>query len=162
MIESTRLTVASVKIDGNPVQLHTIGEQKVGGRLGHAVSLGIMSVKDKAYLEGQHASAIASRNPVIEIELPPNDTIDNYIVVEMDGKGDRRELEIGSVGGTVGGKVGIRSDRIRRISAAPLGGRRFKITLVESLKRGEYILYAVGSADFPHGVYGHGFDFTVQ
>jgi hypothetical protein len=121
-----------------------------------------MSVKDKAYLEGQHASAIASRNPVIEIELPPNDTIDNYIVVEMDGKGDRRELEIGSVGGTVGGKVGIRSDRIRRISAAPLGGRRFKITLVESLKRGEYILYAVGSADFPHGVYGHGFDFTVQ
>lgn len=162
MIESTRLTVASVKIDGNPVQLHTIGEQKVGGRLGHAVSLGIMSVKDKAYLEGQHASAIASRNPVIEIELPPNDTIDNYIVVEMDGKGDRRELEIGSVGGTVGGKVGIRSDRIRRISPAPLGGRRFKITLVESLKRGEYILYAVGSADFPHGVYGHGFDFTVQ
>jgi hypothetical protein len=162
MIESTRLTVASVKIDGNPVQLHTIGEQKVGGRLGHAVSLGIMSVKDKAYPEGQHASAIASRNPVIEIELPPNDTIDNYIVVEMDGKGDRRELEIGSVGGTVGGKVGIRSDRIRRISPAPLGGRRFKITLVESLKRGEYILYAVGSADFPHGVYGHGFDFTVQ
>jgi len=162
MIDSTRLTIPRVQIDGNPVQIHTIGEQKVGGRLGHDLTMGIKSVKNKAYLEGQHASVIASRNPVIEIELPPNDTIDNYIVVEMDGKGDRRELEIGSIGGTVGEKVGIRSDRIMRISAAPAGGQHYKITTVEQLKKGEYILYAVGSADFPHGVYGHGFDFTVQ
>jgi hypothetical protein len=49
-----------------------------------------------------------------------------------------------------------------RISATPLGGQHFKITPVSSLKKGEYILYVVGSADFPHGVYGHGFDFTVQ
>jgi hypothetical protein len=162
MIDSTRLTVAQVRIDGNPVQIHTIGEQKLGGRLGNTVTLGIKSVKNKAYLEGQHASAIASRNPVIEIELPQNDTIDNYIIVEMDGKGDRREIEIGSKGGTVGEKVGIRSDRILRISAAPVGGRHYKITPVESMKKGEYILYVVGSADFPHGIYGHGFDFTVQ
>jgi hypothetical protein len=162
MIESTKLSVARVQIDGNPVQLHTIGEQKVGGRLGHELTLGIKSVKNKAYLEGQHASAIASRKPTIEIELPANDTIDSYIVVEMDGKGDRRELEIGSIGGTVGEKVGIRSERILRISATPAGGRHYKITTVDNLKKGEYILYVVGSADFPHGVYGHGFDFTVQ
>ena len=162
MIDSTRLTIARVKIDGNPVQLHTIGEQKVGGRLGHELTMGIKSVKNKAYLEGQHAPAIASSNPVIDIELPQNDTIDSYIVVEMDGKGDRRELEIGSIGGTVGEKVGIRSERIIRISATPLGGQHYKITPVSSLKKGEYILYVVGSADFIHGIYGHGFDFTVQ
>jgi hypothetical protein len=162
MIDSTRLTVANVKIDGNPVQLHTIGEQKVGGRLGHDLTMGIKSVKNKAYIEGQHAPVIASRNPVVDVELPANDTIDNYIIVEMDGKGDRRELELGSIGGTVGEKVGIRSDRIARISATPVGGRHFKITPVQGLKKGEYILYVVGSADFQHGVYGHGFDFTVQ
>jgi hypothetical protein len=162
MIQSTQLSVPKVTIDGNPVQLHTIGEQKEGGRLGHVVSLGIKSVKEKAYLQGQHASLIASRKPVIEIELPANDTIDNYVVVEMDGKGDRRELEMGSAGGTVGEKVGIRADRIMRISTTPLGGRRFKISPVGELKKGEYILYSVGSADFPHGVYGHGFDFTVE
>jgi len=162
MIQSTQLTSAKVAIDGNPVQVRTIGEQKVGGRLGHTISLGIMSVKNKAYLQGQHASLIASRKAVIEIELPANENIDNYIVVEMDDKGDRREIEIGSVGGTVGEKVGIRADRIVRTSATPLGGRRFRVSPVKELKKGEYILYSVGSADFPHGVYGQGFDFTVQ
>jgi hypothetical protein len=162
MIQSTQLTIPKVTIDGNPVEVRTIGEQKVGGRLGHAVSFGIMSVKNKAYLQGQHASLIASRKPVIDIELPPNDNIDNYIIVEMDDKGDRREIEMGSIGGTVGEKVGIRADRIVHTSATPAGGRRFKVTPVNDLKKGEYILYSVGSADFPHGVYGQGYDFTVQ
>ena len=162
MIQSTQLTSPKVTIDGNPVEVRTIGEQKVGGRLGHAVSFGIMSVKNKAYLQGQHASLIASRTPVINIELPANDNIDNYIIVEMDDKGDRREIEMGSVGGTVGEKVGIRADRIVRTSATPVGGRRFRISAVKELKKGEYILYSVGSADFPHGVYGQGYDFTVQ
>lgn len=162
MIQSTQLAVAKVKIDGNPVELRVIGEQKVGGRLGHDLTFGIKSVKNKAYLQGQHASVIASGSPVIEIELPANENIDNYIVVLMDDKGDRREIEMGSAGGTVGEKVGIRADRIIRTSATPLGGRRYKITSVNELKKGEYILYSVGSADFPHGVYGQGFDFSVQ
>jgi len=162
MIQSTQLTSPKVTIDGNPVEVRTIGEQKVGGRLGHAVSLGIMSVKNKAYLQGQHASVIASRKPVVDIQLPANDNIDNYIIVEMDDKGDRREIEMGSVGGTVGEKVGIRADRIVRTSATPVGGRRFTLSPVKELKKGEYILYSVGSADFPHGVYGQGYDFTVQ
>jgi hypothetical protein len=162
MIQSTQLTVAQVKIDGNPVELRVIGEQKVGGRLGHTLTMGIESIKNKAYLQGQHASVITSRNPVIEIALPANENIDNYIVVEMDDKGDRREIEMGSVGGTVGEKVGIRADRIVRTSAAPLGGRRFRITTVKEMKKGEYILYSVGSADFPHGVYGQGYDFSAQ
>jgi hypothetical protein len=162
MIQSTQLKSPKVMIDGNPVEVRTIGEQKVGGRLGHAVSLGIMSVKNKAYLQGQRASLIASRKPVIDVELPADDNIDNYIIVEMDDKGDRREIEMGSVGGTVGEKVGIRADRIVRISATPLGARRFKVSPVKEMKKGEYILYSVGSADFPHGVYGQGYDFTIQ
>jgi hypothetical protein len=162
MIQSTQLTIPKVTIDGNPVEVRTIGEQKVGGRLGHAVTFGIKSIKNKAYLQGQHASLMASRKPVIDIELPANDNIDNYIVVEMDDKGDRREIEMGSIGGTVGEKVGIRADRIVRTSATPVGGRRFTISPAKELKKGEYILYSVGSADFPHGVYGQGFDFTVQ
>ncbi|MGD0793503.1 MAG: hypothetical protein ABR920_17175 [Terriglobales bacterium] len=162
MIQSTQLTSPKVAIEGNPVEVRTIGEQKVGGRLGHLATMGIKSVKNKAYLQGQHASVIASRKPVIDIQLPANDNIDNYIIVEMDDKGDRREIEMGSVGGTVGEKVGIRADRIVRTSATPVGGRRFRISPVKELKRGEYILYSVGSADFPHGVYGQGYDFTVQ
>src|SRR5271156_284025 len=75
MIQSTQLTIPKVAIDGNPVEVRTIGEQKVGGRLGHVATLGIKSVKNKAYLQGQHASLIACRSPVIDIELPANDNL---------------------------------------------------------------------------------------
>lgn len=162
MIQSTQLTAPKVKVDGNPVEVRTIGQQKVGGRAGHIATFGIKSVKNKAYLQGQHAALISSRKPVIDIELPANDNIDDYIVVKMDDKGDRREIEMGSAGGTVGEKIGIRAESIVRTSATPLGGRRFRITPVKELDRGEYILYSVGSADFQHGIYGQGYDFTVQ
>jgi hypothetical protein len=162
MLEASVLARPRVTIDGNPAEEHTIGQEKVGGRLGHAVSLHIKSVKEKAYLQGQHASLFAKSTPAIQIELPPNSTIDDYIVVRMDGKGDRRELEMASGGGAVGRKTGIRSDRIQRTSYEPLGGRLYKLSLVKPLKPGEYILYVIGSADFEKGIYGRGYDFTVQ
>ena len=162
MLEASVLTSAIVKIDGNPVELHTLGEVKTGGRLGHGVTMGIKSVKAKAYLEGQHAPVISSSSPKIEIELPPSDTIDNYIVVRMNGKGDRRELEVGSAGGTVGAKVGVRAEDVEKSSAEDLGNRHYKITCHNKLKKGEYIVYVVVSPDTIHGIYGKGYDFTVE
>jgi len=58
---------------------------------------------------------------VIQIELPPNYSIDDYIVVLMDGKGDRRELEMASGGGAVGHKSGIRSGRVMKTTYEPIG-----------------------------------------
>jgi hypothetical protein len=162
MLEASVLTRPRVTIGGNPVELHTIGQEKVGGRLGSKVTLGVKSVKEKAYLQGQHASIFSNPRPEIEIELPPNNTVDDYILVDMDGKGDRRELEVASGGGAVGHKSGIRSDRIIKTSYEPLGGRLYKISLAKSLKQGEYILYIVGSADYEKGIFGRGYDFTVE
>jgi hypothetical protein len=62
----------------------------------------------------------ANSAPVIEIALPKGETIDNYIVVQLDGKGDRRELEVEARGGVVGGKNGIRAESLRKTSATPL------------------------------------------
>jgi hypothetical protein len=162
MLEASVLTKPRLTIDGNPMELHTIGQEKVGGRLGHDLSLHIKSVKEKAYLQGQHASVFANSAPAIQIELPPNNSIDDYILVLMDGKGDRRELEIASGGGTVGQKHGIRSDRVMKTSYEPMGGRLYKISVGTSLKRGEYIVYIIGSADYEKGIFGRGYDFTVQ
>ena len=164
MIQSTQLTIPKVSIDGNPVEISRYdwrARSWAGGSVHVVNAWGSGSEKNKAYLQGQHASLIASRKPVIKIELPANDNIDNYIIVGMDDKGDRREIEMGSIGGTVGEKVGIRADRIVRTSATPAGGRRFKISTDQRVE-GQGILYSVGSADFPHGVYGQGYDFTVQ
>src|ERR1035438_5248976 len=93
MLEASVLTKPRVTIDGNPLELHTIGQEKVGGRLGHDVSLHIKSVKEKAYLQGQHASVFASSTPAIQIELPPNNSIDDYILVLMQGRRTDRHEE---------------------------------------------------------------------
>jgi len=162
MLEASVLKSPRVTVDGNPVELHTFGQEKIGGRLGSTVTLGVKSVKEKAYLQGQHASVFASATATIQIELPPNDTIDNYILVRLDGKGDRRELEIASGGGAVGHKRGVRAEKIVKTSYEPVSGRIYKITLGESLKSGDYVLYIVGSADFEKGIFGRGYDFAVE
>lgn len=104
----------------------------------------------------------ASSKPAIQIELPSNSSIDDYILVHMDGKGDRRELEVASGGGAVGHKTGIRSDRVMKTSYEPIGGRLYKIAVRSPLKQGEYIVYIVGSADYEKGIFGRGYDFTVE
>jgi len=156
MLEASVLTSAVVKIDGKPVELHTLGQAKIGSRLSSASTLGIKKLKEKAYLQGRHASVIVSSNPKIEVELPPNDTIDNYIVVRMDEKGDRRELEVATIG-----KSGLSAGRVVKTSYEDLGSRHYKVTCHE-LKNGEFILYVVGSPDTIHGVFGKGYDFTVE
>ncbi len=161
MLDASALTSPRVMINKNEVPIHTMGQAKVGGRIGHDLTVGIKSVKEKAYLDGPHSTIVASSNPVIEIDLPKGDTIDNYILVQMDGKGDRRELEVEARGGIVGGKNGIRAEAIHKTYATPLGGNRFQLG-TDTLKKGEYIVYVVGSPDSVKGIYGKGYDFTVQ
>jgi hypothetical protein len=161
MLDASALTSARVSIDRKDVEMHTLAQAKVGGRLGAAFTYGVKSVKAKAYLQGQHSSVIVSPTPSIVVELPKDDTIDNYILVVMDEKSDRRELEVGSVGGVVGGKSGVRAEAIRHTAPKPLGGNKFNLS-TDTLKKGEYILYIVGSADSIKGIYGRGFDFTVE
>lgn len=161
MLDAGALTAPLVTVDKIEVSLHTLGQAKVGGRLGHELTVGIKSVKEKAYLDGPHSSVAVSGTPTIEIDLPKDDTIDNYILVQLDGKGDRRELEVEARGGIVGGKNGVRAESIRKISISPLGGNKFQMQ-TESLKRGEYMVYIIGSPDRVKEIYGKGYDFTVR
>ncbi|MGA8492833.1 MAG: hypothetical protein WB711_20595 [Terriglobales bacterium] len=161
MLDSSVLTSPRVTIENNEVPLHTMGQSKVGGRLGSKATFGMKSVKEKAYLDGPHSTIVASSSPVIEIDLPKSDTIDNYVLVQMDGKSDRRELEVESRGGIVGGKNGIRAEAIQKTHVTPLGDNKFQLG-TETLKKGEYIIYVVGSPDSVKGIYGKGYDFTVS
>jgi hypothetical protein len=161
MLDASALIVPKVVIDKNDVTLHTLGQAKVGGRLGRELTIGIKSVKEKAYLDGPHSIVVAGSTPRIEMSLPKDDTIDNYILVQMDGKSDRRELEVEARGGIVGGKNGIRAEAIHKTHVTPLGGSKYQLG-TDSLKKGEYIIYVVGSPDSVKGIYGKGYDFTVQ
>jgi hypothetical protein len=162
MLDTTDISSARVIIDKKLVVLHTFAQAKTGGRLGSSLTYGLKSVKEKAYLQNKHSSVIVSPTPVIELALPKDETIDNYIVVKMDEKSDRRELEVGSQGGIVGSKKGINAEAIRKTTSVSLGDNKFRMNVSEPLKPGEYILYVVGSANSVKEVNARGFDFTVE
>ena len=162
MLDASAVTEPRVTIDGKEATIHTLGEAKVGGRLGRMATIGVKSVKTKAYLEGPHAPILAgSGTPNILIELPKNIPIDNFILVQLDGKSDRRELEVGSEGGIVGAKHGIREEAIHKTHVTDMGGGKFQL-VTGALKKGEYVIYVVGSPDYEKGIYGRGYDFTVN
>ena len=161
MLEADAITVARVTVGGKPTELHTFGQAKVGGRLGHTFTYGMKSVKQKAFLPGQHSSVIVSPDAFVELELPRGDTIDNYMIVKLDRKDDRRELEVGSSGGIVGGKSGVRAEAI--MPTKPVAsGTKFRLQSDSKLKPGEYVVYIVGSTDNIKGIFGKGYDFTVE
>jgi hypothetical protein len=160
MLEASVLTEPKVMIAGKPIEFHTFGQAKVGGRLGSAFTYGIKSVKSKAYLQGQHASIVVPPTSTIDMELPKGDSIDNYMIVKLDRKDDRREMEVGSAGGIVGAKSGIRAESIVKTSKTS-SGNKHKLT-PDKLVPGEYVVYVVGSMDNIKGIYGKGYDFTVE
>lgn len=162
MLDASVLTTAQVSVNGKNLEMHTLGQAKVGGRIGNALTYGVKSVKQKAFLNGRTAPATTGASPQITIALPKGETIDNYIVVQMDQKGDRRELEVGSAGGLVGAKTGIRAEAIQKTTAEPVGPNTYKLVLDASLKPGAYIVYVVGSADRVKEIYGRGYDFDVE
>lgn len=163
MLDSSVISVAQVTVDGKPVLMQTLGQGKTGGRIGAALTYGIKSVKEKAFLTGPHAKMIAaSKQPALKIELPKGESIESYILVQMDKKDDRRELEVASVGGIVGGKSGIRAEAIRKTTVTASGGNVFTLVPSEALKPGEYIVYVVGSADKIKEIFGRGYDFSVE
>jgi hypothetical protein len=149
---------ALVKLD-----LRTLAQAKVGGRLGHVVTLGIKSVKNKAYLLGHSAKLKIKQNqPIFYIYVPDGATVDEFVLVEMDQKSDRRELEVGSVGGIVGAKQGLRFEKIRPTESELITERVFKVVPRSPLARGEYLFYIVGSADSIKGILGKGYDFAIE
>jgi hypothetical protein len=161
MLDASALSSPSVTVNKKEVTLHTMGEAKVGGRLGHIATVGIKSTKVKAYLEGPHSAVVTGSSPNIEIDLPKGVPIDNFLLVRLDSKNDRREIEVDAVGGIVGVKHGIRAEAIQHTRATSLGGDRFKME-TEVLPKGDYVIYVVGSPDFQRGIYGRGYDFTVE
>jgi hypothetical protein len=135
MLDASVLTSPRVTINKTEASIHTLGQAKVGGRLGHELTVGIKSVKEKAFLDGAHSTVITSSRPSIEADLPKGDTIDNYVLVEMDGKSDRREIEVEARGGIVGAKNGIRAEAIHKTYVTTLGGNKYQLG-TDNLKKG--------------------------
>jgi hypothetical protein len=162
MLDSAVVRTARVYAEGKPMELHSLAQAKIGGRWARLATAGLKSAKWKAYLQGHSADVVLGSNPNIELELPADDSPDNYLLVRLDQKEDRRELEVGSSGGAVGAKTGIQAEAIVATASSPAGRSRFRLAPTQPLAGGEYMIYVVGSADSMKGIHGKGYDLSVR
>jgi hypothetical protein len=133
MLEANSPTVARVFIDGKPVDLHEVMDR---------------DRNDNYFFHGQHSKAIAGQTPEIILELPKDGRIDNYKILQLEGKEDRRTLS--------------KKTAIIAMRTASLGENRFKIIPENPFKPGEYVIYVMRSYDLARNVVGRGYDFTVE
>jgi hypothetical protein len=160
MMEANKVTVTRVVIDKKPVDLRLFAQLHMTQQL---LSLS----KTRASLPGKHSSVIVGQTPEIFMELAPGDEIRNYILVQLDGKDNHRELPLatsalGKVMGYPSNTGDVSKEAIRPTAATPLGEGKFKITPATPLKPGEYLICVVGTYEFLKRVFAKGYDFTVQ
>ena len=161
MVDSNNIVATKVTVDDQMVTIATMGQAKTAGRLLNNLTGDLTPLRENAFLEGPVAMNAASPMPDITITLPRGDTIESYILVQMNPKGDRRELEVGSGGGVTSSRTGIGAHSIRPIRVVDRGDSSFQLVPLKPLKPGEYMVYLIGSSDERNDIYGKGYAFSV-
>jgi len=125
---------------------------KAGGGLGKVV---LKKPRTLAYLVGPAAETrIKDSAPIFYLRLPDGKPIEEVVLVAMDHKADRRELEMGTAGPK-------QAEARRQFDYLEVGPSLFKLTTTK-LSKGEYLFFQLGSAEPPKGIYGRGFDFGLD
>ncbi len=125
-----------------------VSQAKIGGRWAHAFSYGIASKHWNAEVKGAHSkNVVKDANPVFFLYVPDGMSANDYTLLKLDKKSDHRQFEVGSIAGWGGGKSGLRESNMRGFDFEQIAPRTFKLTLVETLKPGEYGFFmATGQA----------------
>jgi hypothetical protein len=112
--------------------------------------------KTIAYLVGLTSKTrIANEDPVFYLRLPER-KIEEVVLVALEAKNKRRELDMGS-----SKKQELNAESIRQFDSLPVGPDLFKIT-VSKLPKGEYLFFLIGSAEPEKGTLGKGYDFGID
>jgi hypothetical protein len=111
-----------------------------------------------AYLAGSTAKTqlqdIAS---AFYMRLAEGKGIEEVVLVALDRKKDRRELDMGPPAP----KPELKADTIRPFDSLEVGAGLFRLTPA-NLVKGEYMFFLIGTAEPPKGNYGKGYDFGMQ
>jgi len=111
-----------------------------------------------AYLVGPAANTrIKDAAPAFYMRLPEGKAIEEIVLVALDRKPDRRELEMGPPGP----KLELKAEARRPFDVLEVGPGVFRLTPAK-LAKGEYLFFQLGSAELPKGSYGKGFDFGID
>jgi len=129
-----------------------LGEKKGGTALGKVL---LKKGKVIAYLVGPASRARVNEGaPVFYIRLPEGKGIEDLVLVALDRKGDRRELDLGPPGP----KPQLKPESLRQFDSLEVGPGLYRLNPVK-LEKGELMFYLISSAEPAKGSYGKGYDF---
>jgi hypothetical protein len=121
---------------------------------------GLLLKKGKvvAYIIGPTAKTrIKESAPVFYLRLAEGKPIEEIVLISMEQKKDRRELQTGPSGK----KQEFKAEAIRPFDSLEVGQQLFRI-IPGKLSKGEYLFLQIGSAEPAKGTYGKGFDFGID
>lgn len=122
------------------IEGQVLSNTKIGGKAGSMFTYGFRGLHWDATLSGSTSShIIRDRRPVFYLYVPDGASSSDYALLKLIKKGNRREFQVGSLGGKLGGgKAGLKSDKEISFESAHVGIRTYKVTLSQDLKPGEY------------------------
>jgi hypothetical protein len=119
-----------------------LSRAKAGGRAGAFFTDGIKSQHWDAELKGPTSRyRVKDRRPVFYFYVLDGTSSDDFVLLKLNRKGDRREFQIGSFGGMGAGKSGIKQSKELEYDASHVALRTYRVTLKNELKPGEYAFF---------------------
>ena len=124
------------------IQGQAISQSKVGGRAANVFTYGIKSVHWDAFVNGPTSNnRVRELRPVFYLYVPDGSSASDYVLLRLNKKGDRREFQIGTFGGWLGGTSGVERDKEIPFKSDHVGIRIYKVLLNSDLKPGEYAFF---------------------
>lgn len=109
------------------------------------------------YLIGPAAKArVPQSAPTLYFRLPEGKGIEELLLVALESKNGRREVDMGP-----GPKPEIKPEALRQFDSVEVGAGLYRVTPAK-LGKGEFLFYLIGSADPSKGNYGKVYDFGTD
>jgi hypothetical protein len=124
------------------IQGQAISQSKVGGKTANAFTYGIKRVHWDAFVNGPTSNnRVRELRPIFYVYVPDGASAADYVLLKLNKKGDRREFQIGTFGGWLGGTSGVEREKEIPFKADHVGIRIYKLSLNSDLKPGEYAFF---------------------
>ena len=124
------------------IQGQAISQSKVGGKGASVITYGIKQMHWDAFVNGSTSNnRVRELHPTFYFYVPDGASAADYVLLRLTKKGDRREFQIGSFGGWLGGASGPERDREIAFKSDHVGIRIYRIVLGSDLRPGEYAFF---------------------
>lgn len=124
------------------IQGQAVSQSKVGGKTANVFTYGIKQMHWDAFVNGPTSNnRVRELRPTFYFYVPDGASAADYVLLKLTKKGDRREFQIGSFGGWLGGASGPERDREIPFKADHVGIRIYRVVLSSDLEPGEYAFF---------------------